>query len=174
MTPFKTPFTHHLLNAHYNWLVECGVRVDILINNRQAKLDILQNYESPEGFVVLNITPGAVDGLSISADGVFFNARFQGISRYIPLPLASVYGVFVPQGEGRTMLVDLQNGFSYEFQGSPTIPIVKSPKVPTPPPHQWPPMPEPRRSVEVKSNGPKVVNLFTRQAVATEANKEGA
>jgi stringent starvation protein B len=54
-----------------------------------------------EGRIVLNISPGAVQGLVIGNDWIAFNARFGGVAREVSVPAEAVVGIFTREnGQG--------------------------------------------------------------------------
>ena len=60
---------------------------------------------------MLNISPSAVDSLSIGNQSIAFRARFSGIARDINLPISSIIAIYAKE-TGSGMTFDLKEGDS--------------------------------------------------------------
>ncbi|MBK6618885.1 MAG: ClpXP protease specificity-enhancing factor SspB [Nitrosomonas sp.] len=82
----------YLIRAVYEWCIASEVAphltaVSIHCHNLPENLVLHED-------VTLNIDPVATDGLSINDEFVQFNARFNGISRKILIPIEAVKAIF--------------------------------------------------------------------------------
>lgn len=82
------------------------------------------------GQIVLNISPTAVQGLTINGDGLSFSARFGGVPMTIYVPVVAILAIYARE-----------NGQGMVFGSEAGAP---DPEDPTPPPQQ--PDPEPSGS----------------------------
>lgn len=86
-----TPMNLHLFNAYYAWLAENNSRIQITVNSYQLSLDdFLQRFASPEGHIILTVSPNSVRNLVSNESGVSFDATFAGQPRSVFVPLNAI------------------------------------------------------------------------------------
>lgn len=90
----------YLLQALFDWIVANDCTPYVLVDATISSVEVPQQYVK-DGQIVLNISPSAVTGFSISGDGLFFNARFGGIATDIHAPSAAIMGIYAREnGQG--------------------------------------------------------------------------
>jgi stringent starvation protein B len=94
------PFMIRALNE---WILENNCTPYILVNAYANDVQVPQNYVK-DGQIILNVSPGAVQGLTITNDGVEFDGRFGGIPSRVSVPHA-VLGIYAKEN-GQGMIFD--------------------------------------------------------------------
>ena len=88
----------YLIRAVYEWLVDNNFTPYLLADATNAEVP---ESAVRDGLVTLNLRPAAVDALSLGNDVITFNARFQGVSQTITVPVTSVLAVYAKEnGQG--------------------------------------------------------------------------
>lgn len=115
-----TPSRSYLLRALHEWILDNDSTPHIVVDATINDVMVPEHFIS-DGQIVLNISPGAVEGLNLSNDAVEFNARFGGVPMHVYVPILAVMAVYAKEsGEGM--------GFGFE----PGIPDPDGPQsVPT-------------------------------------------
>ncbi len=94
-----TSTTPYLLRAIWEWCVDNGLTPYIAVKvdgSTRVPLEFVRNGE-----IVLNISADATRNLKIGNDLLQFSARFNGSSREVSVPIASVAGIFAKEnGQG--------------------------------------------------------------------------
>ena len=77
----------YLLRALYDWIVDNRLTPYLLVNADYEKVEVPRQYVE-KGQIILNISPMAVQGLTLDNDWVSFSARFSGrpFSVFVPTP----------------------------------------------------------------------------------------
>ena len=119
-----TPNRPYLIRAVHEWLLDNQCTPYLLVDAEAPRVEVPGQYIK-DGKIVLNISPGAVEGLRISNDEVTFLARFSGVSQLVSIPVSSVLAVYAREN-GRGMM------FNEEEPDGPE-PEDSSPKPPTKP-----------------------------------------
>jgi stringent starvation protein B len=124
-----TPSRSYLLRALHEWILDNDSTPHMVVDATLNDVMVPERFIS-DGQIVLNIAPGAVEGLSLGDDAVEFNARFGGVPMHVYVPILAVMAIYAKEsGEGM--------GFGFE----PGIPdpdgppstltaVVDKPKVP--------------------------------------------
>jgi stringent starvation protein B len=96
-TTKKRPY---LLRAMHEWIVDNDMTPHIVVD--AARDDVIAPPgHATDGKLVLNISPTATRGLTLGNDFVVFEARFNGVSRRIEVPVDGVLGVYAREtGQG--------------------------------------------------------------------------
>lgn len=94
----------YLLRAMYDWIVDNGLTPYLLVDAMQENVSVPTEHVK-DGQIVLNISPSAVLDLSMTDDGVMFNARFSGIPTDIYAPVSALLGVYAREN-GQGMLFE--------------------------------------------------------------------
>lgn len=109
----------YLLRAMYDWICDNGLTVHLLVNANHPESRVPLEFVE-DGQIVLNITPGAVQGFQMDLAGVGFAARFRGIVREVYVPVDAVLAVFAKENG---------QGMAFDAQPAPATP---PPSAPTP------------------------------------------
>lgn len=135
MTNINVP----LLLTIYQWILDNGGKPHVQFKiNEKCKLPA-QYLTQP--YIILNLSPGAVEDLMIDIKGVSFRARFNGLEHQMYFPFENIVGVT----GGR----DFDFGLLF-----PMIPLAFMGTEETKPPQPPQPQPEPPK--------PKRINHLTR------------
>jgi stringent starvation protein B len=90
----------YLLRAMVEWMIDSGHTPHAIVDANMEGVEVPRAFVN-DGRIVLNISPSATQGLSISADHVQFNARFSGVVHNVLVPISAVLGVYAREtGEG--------------------------------------------------------------------------
>ncbi len=117
------PSRPYLLNALYSWIVDSACTPHILVNAEMEGVQVPASFVQ-DGQIILNISPSAVQGFHMDADGVSFSARFGGTPHHIFAPIAAILGIYAREnGQGMVFEDEYEEG----EQPEPT------PPEPTPP-----------------------------------------
>jgi len=93
----------YLIRAMYDWIVDSGWVPYLLVDTSHAEVQVPKDYVSPDGRIVLNISPDATRGLHIANDRIVFTTRFSGISHQIFVPPEAVRAIYAKEN-GRGMM----------------------------------------------------------------------
>jgi stringent starvation protein B len=116
----------YLIRAIYEWLVDNSLTPHMLVSAGMEGAQVPVQFVE-DGRIVLNIGPGAVQGLQLGNDLISFSARFGGNPMEVKVPPAAVLGIYAREN-GIGML------FAEEEPDSP--PDDEGPE--TPPPRERP------------------------------------
>lgn len=94
----------YLLRAIYEWLVDNEMTPYIMVDAMMPRVQVPERYIE-EGKIILNVSPQAVQRLSMTNESVRFNARFSGIVHHISVPTAAVKAVYAFEN-GRGMVFE--------------------------------------------------------------------
>lgn len=92
----------YLIRALYEWLVDNDLTPHLLVEVGRDDLLVPTSYVE-EGRIVLNVSPSAIQHLSLGNDYITFNARFGGQPMDVVVPPAAVLGIYAREN-GRGML----------------------------------------------------------------------
>ena len=99
----STPMTSsrpYLVRALYEWILDNGCTPHVVVDALLEGVEVPQEHVK-DGQIVLNVSPVAVQDLSIDDHYVSFNGRFAGISRRILVPMGAMLGIYAREnGEG--------------------------------------------------------------------------
>jgi len=91
--------TPYLIRAIWEWCGDNGLTPYVAVKvdgNTRVPLEFVRNGE-----IVLNISADATRNLKIGNDLIQFSARFNGVSREVSVPVATVAGIFAKEtGQG--------------------------------------------------------------------------
>ncbi len=95
-----TPNRPYLLRALHQWIVDNGMTPHLLIDAEAEGVDVpaqvIQN-----GKVILNVSPGAVQGLDLGNEWILMDARFSGTAHQLSIPVSAVIAVYAREnGQG--------------------------------------------------------------------------
>ncbi len=92
----------YLLRAINEWLLDNQCTPHLMVDANAQGVDVPQKYVQ-DGKIVLNVSPGAVEGLRIGNDEVSFLARFSGVSQLVAIPMNAVLAIYAKEN-GRGMM----------------------------------------------------------------------
>lgn len=90
----------YLLRAMYEWIVDNGMTPYVLVDTTNDQVMIPRQYEE-DGRIVLNISPAAVQSLDIGLQALNFDARFDGSSMDVYVPMEYILAIYTREnGQG--------------------------------------------------------------------------
>ena len=92
----------YLLRAIYDWIVENGLTPYLLVDATESQVQVPQQYVN-NGKIILNISPTAVQHVSITDEEVSFNARFDGQPMAVVAPIIATLAIYAKEN-GRGMV----------------------------------------------------------------------
>ncbi len=92
----------YLIRAIHEWILDNGGTPYLLVNAEMEGVDVPRQHVK-DGRIVLNISPGAIEGLRLGNEEVAFLARFSGVSRLVKLPVRAVLAIYGKEN-GRGMM----------------------------------------------------------------------
>src|SRR5690606_2521284 len=117
----------YLLRAMYQWMVDSNLVPHILVDASLPGVTVPQTFVE-SGKIVLNLAPGAVEGLVLGNEEILCNARFGGAPHRVCVPITAVKAIYA-RGSGEGMLFSDEEDTVTETSESPdlgsTIPPVK-------------------------------------------------
>lgn len=94
----------YIMRALYEWIVDNHLTPYVLVDASVTGALVPQQFVK-DNQIVLNISPEAVMGLSITNDALSFNGRFGGVATDIFVPIAAVVGIYAREN-GQGMVFD--------------------------------------------------------------------
>ena len=95
-----TPSRSYLLRALHQWILDNDSTPHMVVDATLNNVMVPERFIS-DGQIVLNISPSAVEGLSLGDEAVEFNARFGGVPMHVYVPIMAVMAVYAKEsGEG--------------------------------------------------------------------------
>jgi len=95
----------YLLRAMYEWIVDNGMTPYILVDTKNDQVIIPRQFEE-DGKIVLNLGPTAVQSLDLGIEAVSFDARFDGSSIDVLVPLQYVLAIYTRENGQGMMFAD--------------------------------------------------------------------
>lgn len=90
----------YLLRAIHQWILDNGCTPYLVVDADAPGVQVPRQYVN-EGKIVLNVSPGAVNGLLIGNSEIDFDCRFGGVSTHLTIPLHAVRGIYAKEnGQG--------------------------------------------------------------------------
>ena len=108
-----TPTRPYFLRAIYDWIVDNECTPYLAVYADAPGVEVPREYVE-NGEITLNISPTAVANFHMNNDLVQFNARFNGISQTISVPIAAVLGVFAKEN-GQGMAFPEEPGYEQDI-----------------------------------------------------------
>ncbi len=113
----------YIIRALHQWITDNDCTPLILVSSKSQDIQIPSGIDE-EGKVVLNISYGATKNLEISDDGVFFDARFSGVSQDIYVPTQAILAIYAREN-GQGMMFGEGDEEPPETPGSDDKPLSK-------------------------------------------------
>lgn len=85
----------YLIRSIYEWCIDSGFTPFVSVK-AYPELDVPMEYIK-NGEIVFNISANAVHGLIINNESLSFDARFNGVSRKLDIPIDAVKGIFAKE-----------------------------------------------------------------------------
>ena len=95
----------YLLRAMYEWIVDNGMTPYVLVDTRNDQVIIPRQYEE-DGKIVLNIGPAAVGSLDLGNQALSFDARFDGTSMDVFVPMEFILAIYTRENGQGMMFAD--------------------------------------------------------------------
>ena len=124
----------YIVRALHQWITDNDCTPLILVSSKSQDVQIPAGIDE-EGKVVLNIAYGATKNLEISDEGVFFDARFSGVSQNLYVPTHAILAIYARENGQGMMFGDTDDeppeGSGPDDSGPNNKPLeeVKKPKV---------------------------------------------
>ena len=110
-----TPSRSYLLRALHEWILDNHLTPYVVVDASLPSVDVPRDFVS-NGQIVLNVSPTAVRGLSISNEYLEFSARFGGVPRQVTVPIMAVLAIYAKEN-GQGMVFGSEPGGEPESQG---------------------------------------------------------
>ena len=98
----------YIIRALYEWIIENDCTPYILVNAYEADVEVPQEHVK-DGQIILNISPTAIQSLSIRNNAVDFEGRFAGIPKQVFVPIKAVMGIYAKEN-GQGMIFETDTG----------------------------------------------------------------
>ncbi len=90
----------YIIRALHEWVVDNQCTPHILVAIDFPGVEVPEGY-GENGQLVLNLSPTAVRGLSITNEAIHFEARFGGVPQTVYVPIAAVLALYAKEnGQG--------------------------------------------------------------------------
>ena len=124
-----------IIDAVIRYITSAGMTPYVVVATDHPDVMVPEEYVQ-NGYITLNVSPGAVHNYELGDDGLRFSARFNRVSRYISVPLAAICSIF-PKEDIRDSIVFVKiedthfsGTFTDEFEppavSETTTPVVRS------------------------------------------------
>ncbi|WP_123589586.1 ClpXP protease specificity-enhancing factor [Salinisphaera orenii] len=91
----------YLIRALYDWVLDNDLTPHLLVAADAEGVDVPHQFVTEDGKITVNISPGAVRGLSLDNALISFSARFSGQSYDVSVPPGAVLALYAREnGEG--------------------------------------------------------------------------
>jgi len=90
----------YIIRALYDWILENQCTPYVLVDAFGEGVEVPQDHVK-DGQIILNISPTAVQSVSISNEVVEFDGRFGGIPKKVFVPIKYILGIYAKEnGQG--------------------------------------------------------------------------
>ncbi len=122
----------YLIRAMHAWMTDNDLTPYVVLDAGTDNLQAPEQYISDDK-LILNISYSATRNLILGDDSMNFETRFEGVSRYIDVPTATVIGIYAKEtGQGMifsegeaTLAPDTDEASDRGSVGRPTLKVVK-------------------------------------------------
>lgn len=115
MSQEMTSSRPYLVRALSDWINDNGMTAHVVVDANVDEVVVPRQFVE-SGKIVLNISPVAVEGLSIENDFISFSARFSGKAMDVFIPVNAVMAIYAKE-----------NGQGMVFTEEPSSPTPPSP-----------------------------------------------
>ncbi len=98
----ENPIEPYLIRAYHDWMTDANLTPHILVNCLNSGV-ILPKSQQQQTEIVLNISHSAANNLLINTQEISFDARFDGKSQTIHIPMGAVISIYTRE-DGRGMM----------------------------------------------------------------------
>ncbi|OOF59221.1 ClpXP protease specificity-enhancing factor [Rodentibacter myodis] len=96
----SSPKRPYLLRAYHDWLIDNDFTPYLVVDATYWGVNVPTEYVR-DGQIVLNLSANATGNLQLTNDFIQFNARFNGISREIYIPMGAALAIYAREnGDG--------------------------------------------------------------------------
>ncbi|HJN96118.1 MAG TPA: ClpXP protease specificity-enhancing factor [Gammaproteobacteria bacterium] len=96
----------YIIRALYEWILENECTPYILVNAYAEGVEVPQEHVK-DGQIILNVSPAAVQNLSIRNQSIDFDGRFAGLPKRVYVPVNAVMGIYAKEN-GQGMIFDTE------------------------------------------------------------------
>ncbi|MEQ8407109.1 MAG: ClpXP protease specificity-enhancing factor [Gammaproteobacteria bacterium] len=90
----------YIIRALYDWILDNECTPYILVNALYSGVEVPQEHVK-DGQIILNISPTAIQNLSLGNEAVNFDGRFAGMPKRVFIPISGVMGIYAKEnGQG--------------------------------------------------------------------------
>lgn len=118
----------YLIRALYQWIEDNGQTAYILVDSGVPGVRV-PPQAIKDGKVVLNIAARAVQNLDLADDVISFQARFNGVSMLVVVPVSAVDAVYAMEN-GQGMVLPPEANPPAEAAGTPNDSADETPELP--------------------------------------------
>ena len=94
----------YLIRAIHEWILDNEFTPYLLVNAKNDYVQVPRQFVE-DGKIVLNIASRAVNDLELGNDHIHFNARFDGKSMEVGIPITAVLAIYAKEN-GQGMVFD--------------------------------------------------------------------
>ncbi|MBK1734103.1 ClpXP protease specificity-enhancing factor [Halorhodospira abdelmalekii] len=105
----------YMIRAIYEWIADNDHTPYLLVDATRPDVDAPTEF-AEGGRLVLNVSPRAVQGLSMGNEWIAFSARFGGVARSVTLPVGAVIAVYAREN-GQGMLFGAEEAHAAAEEG---------------------------------------------------------
>jgi stringent starvation protein B len=109
-----TPKRPYILRALYEWLIDNELTPHIVVDAEWPYIQVPQQYVQ-DGQIVLNIAPGALQGLQMGNEDIRFFARFQGKEQRVLIPMGALLAIYAKEN-GAGTIFEPEEAYLLEIQ----------------------------------------------------------
>ncbi|MCH8492784.1 MAG: ClpXP protease specificity-enhancing factor [Idiomarina sp.] len=109
-----TPKRPYILRALYEWLIDNELTPHIVVDAEWPYIQVPQQYVQ-DGQIVLNIAPGALQGLQMGNEEIRFFARFQGKEQRVLIPMGALLAIYAKEN-GAGTIFEPEEAYLLEIQ----------------------------------------------------------
>ena len=97
----------YIVSALIDWIVDNQCTPHIVVDARVEGVEVPTEY-IVDGLITLNVSGHAIRNFKLGPDGLFFDARFGGVSRQVDCPVGSIVGVYAKENR-QGMAFEVEN-----------------------------------------------------------------
>jgi stringent starvation protein B len=99
----------YLLRALYDWVLTNNCTPYISVNAFFAEVEVPQDYVR-DGIIILNISPHAIENLTLGDVAISFEGRFGGMSSSVYVPISAIISIYAKEN-GKGMVFEMEAEF---------------------------------------------------------------
>ncbi|NVJ62584.1 MAG: ClpXP protease specificity-enhancing factor [Gammaproteobacteria bacterium] len=121
----------YLVRALYDWILDNQGTPHLIVNAEWPGVQVPREHVK-NGEIVLNISPTAVQALSLENEEVSFNARFSGVARVVRVPIGAILAIIARENaQGMAFPIEEYDDSSVgdDLNGSESVKSEKEPSI---------------------------------------------